>query len=81
MSNTDNNINQWIETVTTHYNADILVYAGPIARAWDDYMISIIRRRQRRKNILLVLTTLGGDPHAAYRMARTLRDCYAVNDG
>lgn len=57
-------------------NADVLVYSGPISRADSDTVIELCERRARRPNVLLVLSTSGGDPHAAYRIARVLQQHY-----
>ncbi len=70
-----------VAVIENHYEADILAYFGPVARGWDDYLIDACRARQKRKNVLLLLTTLGGDPHAAYRMARCLRQTYNTQNG
>ena len=65
-----------IGRVTEKYNADLLLYAGPIFRGQDDILIDMCRRRKRRPNVLLYLTTPGGDAHAAYRVSRCLQRSY-----
>lgn len=57
-------------------DADVLFYNGDIGRPHDDTLIEKVVKRRRRKNVFLVLCTYGGDPHAAYRMARCLQDKY-----
>src|SRR4051812_30653366 len=57
-------------------NADILFYSGDIGRPEDDSVIDLVLKRRRRPNVLLVLCTYGGDPHAAYRIARCLQTHY-----
>jgi hypothetical protein len=72
------------ETLTSRANglaeavdADVLVYNGDIERPFDDEVIDLSGKRRRRKNLLLFITTFGGDPSAAYRIARCLRARYA----
>lgn len=66
-------INQYSEK----YDTDILVCYSDIKRGeCDDYVIRECRKRQLRKNILLLLTTRGGDPDAGYRFARCLQEAY-----
>ncbi|WP_394822365.1 SDH family Clp fold serine proteinase [Pendulispora albinea] len=57
-------------------NADILVYAGKLSREHDDEVIDLVLQRRRRENVVFFVTTYGGDPDAAYRIARTLRRAY-----
>jgi hypothetical protein len=57
--------------------ADILVYGGEITRP-DGGQANLSRRdTSRRPACLLVLSTLGGSPDAAYRLARTLLRQYS----
>jgi serine dehydrogenase proteinase len=65
-----------VDSIEDHYDADLLVYFGPIYRPWDDCLIDLCAKREKRKNVLLMLTTLGGDAHSAYRMARYLQQSY-----
>lgn len=67
-----------IRTVSDHYDADVLVYIGPIERPFDDMFIARCKNFKRRKNVVLLLTTPGGDPHAAYRIARCLQHFYST---
>jgi hypothetical protein len=72
---------QVIKKVSDKYEADVILYIGPIDRPYDDQFIARIknfRSEQKKplKNVILMLTTLGGDPHAAYRMARFLQAEY-----
>lgn len=63
-------------TVAEKRDADLLVYNGRIERPADDKVIDVVRKRRRRKNVLLLLSTYGGDPDAAYRIARCLQTNY-----
>ena len=57
--------------------ADILLYGGDIARPADLQLVSGRGDHPRRRNVLLVLRTLGGSADAAYRIARALQQRYA----
>lgn len=78
-----------IKRISDHYDAEICAYVGPIDRPYDDQFISRCEgfkaeeNRPRRRNFLLILTTFGGDTHAAYRMARYIQESFntiAVED-
>jgi hypothetical protein len=71
------------ETVKLHANkvasalsADVLLINAEIERGLDEEVISTLHSRIRRKNVFLILITPGGDPNAAYRIARSLQDHY-----
>jgi membrane-bound ClpP family serine protease len=75
---------QLVKKVSDHYKSDIVLYIGPIERPYDDAFIRRIKGwKQQLTNVILILTTHGGDPHAAYRMARCLQEQYetVVPDG
>lgn len=58
-------------------NSDVLFYTGNINRTGYRLTQGAIQRRTKRKNTLaLVLTTGGGDPHAAYKIARCIARSY-----
>lgn len=67
-------------TVATEFannnNTDVLCYSGDIDRPFDDTLIDLCLRPARRKNVMLFLCTHGGNPDAAYRMARCLQNNY-----
>jgi hypothetical protein len=65
-----------VKAISDHYDADIYAYIGGIDRPFDDSFIARVKSFKRRKNVLLLLTTLGGDPNAAYRIARCLQSEY-----
>lgn len=67
-----------VRTVSDHYDSDIVLFIGRIDRPYDDIFITRVKNWKRRTNVLLILTTLGGDPHAAYRMARCLQETYGT---
>lgn len=62
--------------IAQQLEADILLYTGGIGPKYDDILIRLIRDGQQRANILLVLTTFGGSPDSAYRIARQLQHQY-----
>ncbi len=62
--------------LSEHFDADLVVYAGPIDQAHARYMIEECRADNKRPNAYLVLLTYGGDPHAAYRIGRCLQRNY-----
>jgi hypothetical protein len=55
-------------------DADVVFWNGQIGRPYDHAFIALCRSRKvKRTNVLLMLTTPGGDAHAAYRIARCLQ--------
>jgi hypothetical protein len=58
------------------YNADVLLYTGDIDDVVVDELITLAKKPDRKENIFLMLTTHGGSPDAAYRMARCLKRHY-----
>jgi hypothetical protein len=59
-------------------DTDLYAYYGPIRRPYDDELIGEFEGRSKRKNLILMLTTYGGDPDAAYRIARSLQRSYGL---
>ena len=56
---------------------DLLVFSGSIdSDNCDAFITQLLEHSERRKKAALFLCTYGGDPHAAYRMARVLKRCY-----
>jgi hypothetical protein len=64
-----------IQRVSDTLDADILAYFGDINDAGADEICAKLIS-PRRKNILLILGTYGGDPDAAYRIARRIQRAY-----
>jgi len=64
-----------LKDVSEVHDADILYFCGDIEKEYADELIAV-SRESHRKNVLLFLTTLGGDPDAAYRIARFLQETY-----
>jgi len=71
-----------LKRISDHYDAEVFAFVGPIVRPFDDEFINRCKtyaseeNRPKRRNFLLILTTLGGDPHAAYRMVRYIQDSF-----
>lgn len=65
-----------INQYSTDNDCDIIIYYGDILHGKDDFIIEECRRRKLRKNVLLLLSTRGGDPNAGYRIARCLQEAY-----
>ena len=64
-----------IKDVSETLDADILYFCGDIDRNYADELIELCRNPHHRQ-VLLFMTTLGGDPDGAYRIARFLQDKY-----
>lgn len=63
-------------SVSDQHNADVIIYSGDIEDPVVDQLIRIAKEEDRKVNIVLMLTTHGGSPDAAYRMARCLQHQY-----
>ncbi|WP_176441843.1 SDH family Clp fold serine proteinase [Granulicella rosea] len=72
----ENQIETVATTIAEATDSDILLYSGDIERPYDDKLLDICLERKRRKNVMLLLCSRGGNPDAAYRMARGLQDYY-----
>ena len=63
--------------VSAALDADLLLYTGPITMHGFEHVEEGLRNRKRKeKNVLFFLMTLGGDAHAAYRIARCIGHYY-----
>jgi len=58
------------------HGADVLLFSGRIDEENVDEFINVVKRAKRRANVFLMLTTRGGSPDAAFRMARCLQRMY-----
>lgn len=74
--------NDALKSVQEKYNADILLFSAGITNGTADAVIQLVRDRStqrastKKPNVVLVLSTRGGNPHAAYRIARILQRRY-----
>jgi hypothetical protein len=55
---------------------DIFIYNGEIERSADLHFIETVYKHKRHEKVRLLLTTQGGDPDAAYKIARYLLEKY-----
>ena len=62
--------------IAKELDADVILYNGPMYRPVDENFIEGCLKRRRRKNVFFLLVTQGGDPDAAYRIARCLQEEY-----
>ena len=62
--------------VADDLDADVILYNGAISCAGADLLIEKTASLRRRRNALLLLVTRGGNPDAAYRIARWLQRKY-----
>ena len=69
-------LKEYVDAVAEELDADVALYNGDIERHDDSYIIDTCIARQRRKNLFLLLVTRGGDPNAAYRIARCFQEKY-----
>jgi hypothetical protein len=63
----------------SNLDTDVIVYSGGIARDGYEKFCSILDT-SRKKNLLLVLSTYGGDPNAGYRIARAAIHHYSTKN-
>lgn len=74
-------LQECLARVTDEFGADILIYIGLTYPPDDETIIRECRaRKPRRRNVLLLLTTIGGSADAAYRIARCLQRAYNTYD-
>ncbi len=65
-----------VECVAAQHNADVFYYAGDISPEGYESITRCCITHTPTKNACLFLATYGGNPHAAYRIARALRHHY-----
>lgn len=74
-------INSAIDGIRDKYGADILIYSGEITRHGAALVAQELKKREG-DNLLFILCTVGGDSHAAYKIARACQLAYStVPDG
>lgn len=64
------------DVIADQSDADVLFINAGIFRPLDRKVLDLCSKRRRRKNVVLLLVTQGGDPDAAYRIARCLQTSY-----
>jgi Serine dehydrogenase proteinase len=64
------------QTVADETKSDIYLFSGTTGTPADYQFNALVQDSKSRPNAMLLLTTYGGNPHAAYRMARCLQRAY-----
>ena len=64
------------DAVADKLDADVVLLNGIILRLEEKNLIAECIKRRKRKNVLFLLVTTGGDPDAAYRIARCFQMQY-----
>jgi hypothetical protein len=60
-----------LETLSSETDRDVFVYSGPIYEDdANDFIAMVLELEDRRDEMTLLLSSYGGDPHAAYRLGR-----------
>jgi len=73
----DEKFEDTINEISEAYNADVFLFSSTIDEQTADSLILKIRKvKNKRDNCVLVLTTLGGDPDAGYRIIRHIKSSY-----
>lgn len=62
-----------IEAVEQGLDADLYIYAGEVSRQGYLSVTEALRDSGESRGVALLIYTYGGDPHAAYRIARAFR--------
>ena len=71
-----------VESYSKRNNTDIYIYSGPIGAVDSSFDLSsffiqkVLNKKDKKENCLLFLTTYGGNPDAAYKIASILRSEY-----
>jgi membrane-bound ClpP family serine protease len=71
-------IKQAANQLASAADADVYLYNGETRRPSDEEVLCCCMDRKRRKNAILILVTEGGDPDAAYRIARCFQEHYEL---
>lgn len=75
-SNQQPTVEELILRVSKKHDADVIVYLGPIDAQGSREMMKQCRDSCFGETVFLLIATYGGDPHAAYRLGRTLQRRY-----
>lgn len=60
-------------------NTDYYLYSGSIERSYDWEFINLVAREKKHDNCVVIMCSGGGNPDAAYKMARYLQHSYSGN--
>ena len=69
-------VEQVADALAKEIDADVIHYCGVIEPTAANKFIEQCLTRRRRKNVLLILVTMGGNANSTYRIARCLQDKY-----
>jgi ClpP class serine protease len=75
-----NKIESLAEIISADKKCDIFCYFGDIERDAVTEVVRKIKNKRKARNILLVLATYGGDPHAAFIMGRAFQTFYKTKN-
>jgi hypothetical protein len=68
-----------VADIAKNFDADFYIYNGPISLEGCDHLMNLVRtipKQERKKNAVLVLTTLGGNPDDGFRAMQFFRRSY-----
>jgi hypothetical protein len=65
-----------VKECTVDREADMFSYSGPIAPGSVGKFMQLALEHKQHKNLVLAITTYGGDAHSAYRLARFFQGFY-----
>lgn len=64
--------------ISKEHDCDVLLFNYGIEPGFDYFFHEFLKKRAtKKKNLVLLLTTEGGDPDTSYRIARRLQDVYS----
>lgn len=69
-------IEELANSIAEKIDADVVLFNGAIYRVGIDRLIGQFIIRRKRRNVLLILVTQGGNADSAYRLARYLQSYY-----
>lgn len=72
----DEHIASVIASIADALDADIFLYCGHLRNPGDEEFVDLVNKKCSRPNVLLLLTTFGGNAEVAYRVARCLSRHY-----
>ncbi|MBD2579851.1 hypothetical protein [Oscillatoria sp. FACHB-1406] len=71
------NVQACIKNISEPLDANLFLYSADISQENADLFVEVVRSvSHKRENAVLVLATYGGDPDAAYRITRFLKQAY-----
>jgi hypothetical protein len=67
---------QSADLIASQMDCDVILYSGPINREAANRLETQLAARRRRKSVLVLVVSPGGDPDAAFRIGRALQAYY-----